>query len=426
MSAAAAAPPPPVVKHVPSDELPEWMLPERTRVLTTTHSSSKNAKGKCIVYWMQRDVRTVDNWALLYAAHLAKEQKVPLRVLYCLMPPSDSDDTMAPFYEQPLTERYGHFLLGGLQLVHTELAEQKVPLHVVQPPSLDAVGDTVMDHVSSWQPSCIICDHSHLKPYRTWLDDQLVPLCNENASSMSVVHVDAHNVVPVWHAAPVRQIGARTLRPKIHKLLDQFLKSNDFPALQGANDHVSASVKLPDFEKDQYLEFLNLDGSVKSVDWAQPGTKAATMQFNSFTKTGLKQFHELRNDPNMGKIICSNLSPWINHGHVSFQRLAAIMQADFHKKYANGTAMYVEEGLIRRELSDNFVYYTPGTYDSLESALVWAQETLQVHAVDEREWSFTPAELEEAKSHDDLWNAAQLQLVQEGKLHGFVSLLVVF
>lgn len=402
MSAYATIP----LQHVA--DAPTWMRPERTRVLSHHNSSGT---GKCIVYWMQRDVRTADNWALLYAAHLARERNVPLRVLYCLPPPSPSPREMAPFYER-LTERYGSFLLGGLEHVHHELSEMNVPLHVIMPSSPSEVGSTVEGYLSQWQANTVVCDHSPLKPYRSWLEDQLVPLC----TSISVVQVDAHNIVPVWHASPKREIGARTLRPKIHKLLDTFL--TDFPEMQG-NQHLKVPITLPAFEKCLYADFLKWDTTVPPVEWAQPGTKKALAQFESFAETGLKQFHELRNNPNY-KQVCSNLSPWINHGHISFQRLGLLIKP-LHKKYANATTMYMEEGIVRRELSDNFVYYTPETYDSLESALEWAQETLRVHSSDEREWLFSLQELERGQSHDDLWNAAQLQLVQEGKLHGFVS-----
>ncbi len=93
----------PPVPHVSEDFIPEWMNVERTKVLTTpdviTPKESKNEKEKdqsCIYYWMQRDMRTADNWALLFAEHLAKEKNVPMRVVYVLPPPmpsaSDSDD----------------------------------------------------------------------------------------------------------------------------------------------------------------------------------------------------------------------------------------------------------------------------------------------------------------------------------------------
>ncbi len=117
--------------------------------------------------------------------------------------------------------------------------------------------------------------------------------------------------------------------------------------------------------------------------------------------------------------MCSNLSPWINFGQVSFQRLALEVRA--LKRHPNGTAAFVEEGVVRRELSDNFVYYTPDDYDSLISAADWARESLELHSTDERESVYTWKELEKGMTHDDLWNAAQLQLVREGGMHGFVS-----
>ena len=85
-----------------------------------------------------------------------------------------------------------------------------------------------------------------------------------------------------------------------------------------------------------------------------------------------------------------------------------------------GTAAYIEEGVVRRELSDNFVYYTPDTYDTYDAAAGWARESLDLHASDVRESVYVWRELEEGRTHDGLWNAAQLQLVREGKMHGFM------
>lgn len=105
----------------------------------------------------------------------------------------------------------------------------------------------------------------------------------------------------------------------------------------------------------------------------------------------MKFFDKLRNDPNYDQV-CSNLLPWVNYGMVSFQRLALNVRA--LKKHPNGTASYIEEGIVRHELSDNFVYYSKEDYNELTTAAGWAQETLQVHAVDEREFVYSLEELE--------------------------------
>jgi hypothetical protein len=84
----------PPVPHV-SDEhplnlVPQWLNKERTKVITLPNILEPRSGGDCVYYWMQRDMRTEDNWALLYANYLAEEQNVPLKVLYVLPPPVPS------------------------------------------------------------------------------------------------------------------------------------------------------------------------------------------------------------------------------------------------------------------------------------------------------------------------------------------------
>lgn len=406
------------VRHVDQESLPSWMLAERTRYLT--ENSDEKETGKCVVYWMQRDVRTQDNWALFYANHLAQKSEVPLKVVYCLPPPppaSNDDDLPSKIMvTSPVTERYGEFLLGGLESVQMELRKKEVPLHIVMPASPDKCGESVLEWLDQCQPRMVVCDFSPIRQFREMLEDQAAPLLATR--SVPLVQVDAHNVVPVWHAAPKRQVGARTLRPKLNKLVPTFLTEFPEKAFQG-NKHASAKPTLPKFDRETYKSFLQWDDSVKSVAWAQPGNKNAMKQFDSFLDIGLRNFNELRNDPNQ-KDICSKLSPWLNHGHISFQFLARHVKK--LNKYAQGTAAYIEEGLVRRELSDNYLYYAPDNYDALEGAAGWAQETLQNHSLDEREWLFSLSELEKGETHDDLWNAAEMQLVEEGKLHGFLRM----
>ena len=195
-----------------------------------------------------------------------------------------------------------------------------------------------------------------------------------------------------------------------------------FPEFDG-NTHIKESICSKDaISWTDCQSYLNWDESVPAVSWAKPGKEAAMERFEEFcsSKTeGLKNFDTLRNDPNYANV-CSNLSPWVNHGMVSFQRLALDVRS--LKKYPNGTASYIEEGIVRRELSDNFVYYSRDNYDELSTAAEWAQDTLRNHTNDEREYLYTLEELEKSQTHDDLWNAAQIQLVSEGHMHGFLRM----
>jgi deoxyribodipyrimidine photo-lyase len=286
------------VQHVDSNALPDWMRCERTKVLNS-HTTPKES-GKSIVYWMQRDVRTVDNWALLYAAWLAEHHDVPLHVMYCLHPPPieqvTSDLPPKIMVETKMTQRHGSFLLGGLQCVHSELKQKNVPLHVILPTSPTTVGDAVVDFLDSVQPRSVVCDFSPLRTYRNWMEHQTAP----RLMQIPMIQVDAHNVVPVWHASPKREVGARTLRPKLHKVVDTFL--TDFPSF-GGNTHVCPT--CPEFAMDTYTTYLDMDTTVPPVPWAKPGTAHAMIQFDAFAKSGLAKFDELRNNPNLPNV-CSN------------------------------------------------------------------------------------------------------------------------
>ena len=445
------------VRHIPKEQLPDWMMPERTRILYENHQredqidTTTTTKKNIVVYWMQRDVRTTDNWAWLLAVHWATRPTPPsatststtsttneVHVVYALPPPppppntTSTTETIPDLIHLPMTERHGKFLLGGLKCVHEELQKHDIPLHVVMTTNTTTnssssddepswnVGQSVAELLHSIGCTTLITDFSPLRHHREWKELQC---CQAMASSptstvTAFYQVDTHNVVPVWMASTYREYGARTIRPKINKQYQAYLQK--FPKWYDLLLPKSSTTKnVPPFQRLLYETYMKMDPSVPELSWAVPGTEAALRQVESFFETGLSKFDTLRNDPNH-QHVCSNLSPWINHGHVSFQRIT--MAVKKYNKYANGTAAYLEEGIVRRELSDNYCYYDPYRYDQLTAAAEWAQETLQVHANDTREYIYTRSELEEGQTHDDLWNAAQLQAVRDGKMHGFLRM----
>jgi len=122
----------------------------------------------------------------------------------------------------------------------------------------------------------------------------------------------------------------------------------------------------------------------------------------------------------------SGLSPWLHFGQISAQRCALRIRQVGEAKTAStgekkGCESFIEESIVRRELSDNFCFYN-ANYDKLEGAAGWAQQTLKDHEKDKREHLYSMEELEKGNTHDDLWNAAQLQMVREGKMHGFLRM----
>lgn len=183
------------------------MNKERTKVLYEPEDIKQgDVGGNCVYYWMQRDVRAVDNWALLFAQHLAQMQNIPLRVVYVLPCPfrmddddnkNDDDELPPKVCEMQMTQRHGSFLLGGLKVVEQELMEKNVPFHILMSKSHSDVGQTVHDFIMGKAKtkvdgtnsskgkgggqiaSVLVCDMNPLRQYRNWVEDQVTPLMRD-------------------------------------------------------------------------------------------------------------------------------------------------------------------------------------------------------------------------------------------------------
>jgi deoxyribodipyrimidine photo-lyase len=115
----------------------------------------------------------------------------------------------------------------------------------------------------------------------------------------------------------------------------------------------------------------------------------------------------------------SNLSPYLHFGQISAQRVAMEVKASAAPPAAKDA--FLEELMVRRELADNFCLYNP-RYDSTEGFPAWAARTLFDHAQDKRPYLYSRERLEGADTHDDLWNAAQMEMVMTGKMHSYMRM----
>ncbi|KAF7661351.1 hypothetical protein LDENG_00263570 [Lucifuga dentata] len=269
-----------------------------------------------------------------------------------------------------------------------------------------------------WKRTClcisvlgaVVTDFSLLRQPLQWLEEVKKKLSKD----VPLIQVDAHNIVPCWVASSKQEYSARTIRGKITNLLPEFL--TDFPLVEKHPFAATRTAKPVDWA--QTLDSLQIDRTVGDVDWAKPGTSAGMAMLESFIDERLKLFGTQRNDPNCAAL--SQLSPWIRFGHLSAQRVALQVQRD-GKNACQSIPPFIEELVIRRELTDNFCFYNK-KYDRVEGDYEWAQKTLKDHAKDERSHIYTREQLEQAKSHDKFWNAAQYQMVTEGKMHGFLRM----
>jgi deoxyribodipyrimidine photo-lyase len=125
----------------------------------------------------------------------------------------------------------------------------------------------------------------------------------------------------------------------------------------------------------------------------------------------------MRNDP--AKDGQSNLSPYMHFGHISAQRIALdVSMSDINKESREA---FLEELIVRRELSDNFCFYN-AHYDNFDGFPEWGKKTLNAHRKDKREYLYNIKQFENAETHDDLWNAAQIQMLKTGKMHGYMRM----
>ena len=345
-----------------------------------------------VVYWMSRDQRVNDNWALLFAQELALEREMSLGVVFCL----------APSFLNATLRQYG-FMLKGLREVENRLAELNIPFFLLIGPPEQQLPAFLAKH----QTGGLITDFDPLRLKREW-KKEVTALVNP-----TIYEVDARNIVPCWEASGKKEYAAYTLRPKIHRLLPEFME--EFPLVQRHPFPWPKKVTGTDWDEAEIS--LKIDRSVPEIDWLLPGEKAAAATLDRFLTKKLSAYASRRNDPTEDGV--SNLSPYLHFGQISAQRVALqLKKKKVNKESKDG---FLEELIVRRELSDNFCFYNPD-YDRFAGFPEWAQKTLNEHRGDKREYLYSLEQFEAGKTHDDLWNAAQMEMVHRGKMHGYLRM----
>ncbi len=351
--------------------------------------NEKPAGSGPVLYWMSRDQRVQDNWALIYAQQTALERKVPLIVGFFL--------SIIPTRAQL---RHYDFMMQGLAEVENELVTLGIPFFIIE----GALDKAIPDFVEKQRIGEVVVDFSPLKYARARRS------AVASALPVLLTEVDAHNVIPCWLASNKEEFAAYTFRPKVHRALTEYL--TPFPKVTKHPNRFDGKVTKINWHK--LLTDLPLNDAVAKVPIAS-GTKAAKARLREFIRSRLDDYHMERNDPTKNGV--SGLSPYLHFGQLSAQQVAL----EVSKAYENNKEAreaFLEELIVRRELADNYCFYNKN-YDKLAGAHAWAQKSLLEHKNDPREHLYTKKQLESALTHDDLWNAMQMQMVKEGKMHGW-------
>jgi len=341
---------------------------------------------------MQRDQRATDNWALLHAQELALARRVPLGVAFCL----------APRFLGAGGRQY-RFMLAGLREVEGELRRRDISFFLLT----GDPGRRVPRFVEEAGVGLLVTDFLPLRIVRRWQADVA------RRVGVPFLQVDAHNIVPCWEASPKLEFAARTIRPKLLARLSAFLV--DFPRLRRHPHPWPGRVTVPDW--DAAARTLRPARGVAATAIVPPGARAAARGLRDFVRRRLPRYAVARNDPNQDA--SSGLSPYLHFGQLAPQRVAlAVRRADAPRA---ARAAFLEELIVRRELSDNFCHFQPH-YDEVVGFPAWAQRTLAEHGDDPRPYRYRAAQLERGRTHDPLWNAAQREMVETGRMHGYLRM----
>jgi deoxyribodipyrimidine photo-lyase len=377
-----------------SERLHKWSSDSR---VTVRRGGVPDPNGRCVVYWMQRAQRGIDNHAIDLAVQVANLLGLPLVVYFA---------GTSNFPHANL--RHYVFLNQGLPDIEADLAARNISFVMRRAPH-----ESHERLLADVHAAFLIGDENPMRePER----------CRRDLASRIRIPfwtVDTDVVVPS-KLMEKAQYGAYTIRPRLYRLLPEYLHPFE-------NLHAEHAWKRPrGFHADSVHEDMtrgwkDLDRSVAPVEAWKGGTHAGLKRLKVFTERILEVYDEQRNHPETDGT--SGMSPYLHYGHVGPITIALAVDAAVkaNPKLKAARDSYFNELIVWRELAINFVRYTP-RYDSPECAEAWAKATISKHARDEREHRYTLHQLESAQTHDDLWNAGQIQMVRYGWMHNYVRM----
>jgi len=351
---------------------------------------SPDPEGRVVLYWMQRAMRADDNPALDIAIDLGNELGLPVVVFLAVHPKVERANL-----------RHYQFLADGLRDIADGLGARRVALALRRHER-----HSLFRFVSGVRPAIVIGDENPLRQFEGWR--------RTAARGLAVPFwtVDADVVVPS-RLLEKEQYAARTMRPRIHARLEEFL---DAPRRHVARVPWKAPAGLQRLRPSTaILDGLPIDRSLGPVGM-RGGTVAARRQLAAFVRQRLVDYDEARNHPETDGT--SQLSPYLHFGHIGPREVAHAVRA--HRRTA-GAEAFIEQLIVRRELAVNFVHFNEH-YDTLKGCESWAKKTLAAHRRDRRPYLYPEERLDAAETHDPLWNAAQRQMVKTGWMHGYVRM----
>lgn len=349
-----------------------------------------NMNGKYILYWMNHSQRAYFNHSLEFAIELSNKYKKPLLVYF------------------PVTDkyrfsniRYYKFMLEGVLEAKRDIEKRGIKFSIEK---VNNIKEAILNLVDN--ALALVIDKSYLKFYRN-LNNKII-----QESRISVFEVESDVIVPVEIVSNKQEPYAYLIRKKIYSMIDKFL----IPLKHRKIEINSLDYDFGVSDTENILNSLSIDRSVSTVRYIG-GYSQARKYLEEFISKKLYKYRQFRSHPELD--YQSNLSPYLHFGHISPIEIAIEILSKYGRD--ENVESFFNEMIIWRELARNFCYYNPN-YNQYEGIPNWAKQTLEQHLSDKRDYIYSLEELENAKTHDEYWNAAQNELLKTGKMHNYMRM----
>lgn len=360
-----------------------------------------NKKAAYVLYWMQMFKRVEYNHALVWAVRQANDLSLPLVVYEGLKFYYPwANDRLHTFILEGVEEKRAAFESRGIRYVFYLQENERSPKQIVARIAKDAALIVTDDY-----PAFIIPHHNEVIA---------------NKAPVAVHAVDSCGVIPM-SKFDKEEYGAYTIRPKIKRILDGYLKpfeEEDLKVKKPGTDVDCPDTKVAAGNIGKLVARCDIDHSVTPSAYYKGGTINGRARLKHFVGEILPSYQKDRNRPE--KDGSSRMSSWLHFGFVSPLEIAlAVKAADAPE---DAKEAYLEELIVRRELSFNLTRSNKN-YDSLKALPAWAHKTMREHADDERTVIYDLERLERGETYDELWNASQREMVATGETHNYVRML---
>lgn len=391
-----------------------------------------NEKGEYILYWMQANRRLASNHSLDYAVQLAHSQNKELVVYEGLRKDYPwNSKRIHKFILEGMIENQSEALRLGINFWSFVEDEQRHAKGLLR-----KIAEKASVIVTDDFPCFIIPEQSQK------LADKI---------DCAMLAIDGNSIIPFSQFEKFAS-AARILRIWIHKrfpeYFSQFAKvkytKKDFESLNKNSKPPFLNFDLTREGLDKYLENFNFSHDVPPNEKIRGGRKSALDLLDRFIKDKLDHYAVSRSNPNkFDATPVSGLSPYLHFGHISaeeiFMRILKKAEPDgwdieslSHKKagdrenfYTNSSSAnhFFDELITWRDIGFLYFFKKTGFRINLSDLPDWVQKNLRKHASDKREFIYSREEFENAKTHDDLWNAAQKELKITGRMHNYMRML---